>query len=134
MPESEYVVSRRRLLTVAGLVRYIAPVVAMLALVVALLATLSRAASASSPSSQLRYAVVDLGTLSGEGSSAAFAISDSGYIAGRTTTHAVSWRKGAITDLGAPPPGSDILVAFGVNTQGEFVGDAINFTTQIELP
>jgi probable HAF family extracellular repeat protein len=134
MPESEHTLSRRRLLTVGGLVRFILPVVALIALPVALLATLSRAASASSPSSQLRYAVLDLGTLSGERSSAAFAISESGYIAGRGSTHAVSWRNGAITDLGAPPAGSDIFDAFGVNNRGEFVGLAFNLTTELDLP
>jgi uncharacterized membrane protein len=134
MPESEHTVSRRRRRTVAGLVRFIAPIVAMLALLVALLTTLSRAALASSPSSQLRYAIIDLGTLSGERSSAAFAISESGYIAGRTSTHAASWRNRVITDLGAPPAGSDIIDALGVNNRGEFVGFALNFTTEIELP
>jgi hypothetical protein len=74
MPESEHRLSRRRLLTVAELARFIAPVVVMLALLVALLTTLSRGASASSPTGQLRYAVVDLGSLSGDNFSAAFAM------------------------------------------------------------
>jgi probable HAF family extracellular repeat protein len=137
MPESEYTVSWRGRRTVAGLVHFIAPVMVMLALLVALLTTLSRAALASSPTSQLRYAVVDLGTLSGDDISTAFTISDSGYIAGASgttsTQQAVSWRNGAITDLGAPPADSASL-AVGINLQGELVGGAFNFTTRTSLP
>lgn len=132
MSESEYTVSRLRSLTIAGLVRFIAHVAVTIGLIVTLLATLSRAASASSPSSQLRYAIVDLGSLSGDDFSVAFAISDSGHIAGRTSTHAVSWRNDAITDLGAPPASSDIWDAFGVNNRGEFVGAAFTLAAEGE--
>jgi hypothetical protein len=134
MPESEYTLSRRRYLAVAGLVRFIPHFVAIEALLVAFLATPTRAASASGPISQFRDAVVDLGSLRGDVFSAAFAISDSRRIAGRTSAPAVSWRNGAITDLGAPPVGSDSLRALGVNNREEFVGDAFTFTTGTVLP
>jgi uncharacterized membrane protein len=108
--------------------------VAMMTLGVTFLAIPIKLAVASSSIGQLRYAVTDLGSLSGDDFSVASAISDTGYIAGFTSTHAVYWHNGAIADLGAPPAGSSALEANGVNNRGEVVGDAVDFATNTFLP
>ncbi len=101
---------------------------AILALVV-----LSFAPSAGAAGQELEYDIIDLGSLTPNDSSVAFAISNSGYIAGRTSTHAVFWYKESIGDLGGAPAGS-VLEATGVNNRGELVGDTFNFSTFTSLP
>jgi len=67
--------------------------------------------------------MTDLGTLGGN-LSAAYAISDSGQIAGESTTpsgelHAFLWEHGVMKDLGTPGETSS---AHGINNRGEVVG------------
>jgi probable HAF family extracellular repeat protein len=76
----------------------------------------------SSPIGQVRYQLVDLGTLGGTLSSGE-GINNRGWVDGLstlpddTTTHAFLWKDNVLTDLGTP--GLNSLVAYPFNERGE---------------
>jgi probable HAF family extracellular repeat protein len=96
--------------------------------IVTLLAALVFMAAARSQQ-PMRYSLRDLGTLGGTFSSAV-AANNSGVIAGSSTptgdavAHAVTWRKGAITDLGTlgGPNSFTSEAASPINDRGEVAG------------
>lgn len=86
--------------------------------------------------------LTDLGVLPGGASSNAVWITANGLIVGTSQNgqidplfsgfpamHAVTWRNGEITDLGALPEGGYESVGFTANNDGEVVGFALNTTT-----
>src|SRR5690349_19144744 len=72
----------------------------------------------------------DLGSFGGR--SSAFAINDSGQVAGSTETgsagsppyHAVVWHDRVMNDLGTLPDGGQLSQARGINDAGQIVGSA----------
>lgn len=74
---------------------------------------------------QIRYTVIDLGTLGGSFSQA-YGMNNSGSVVGfatlpgDTALHAFVWRKGVMTDLGTL--GGPLSAAFSVNDAGQIVG------------
>jgi probable HAF family extracellular repeat protein len=83
----------------------------------------------------------DLGTVSGDSSSQAFALnkegqvvggSGSGFIDDFTPVHAFLWENGVLTDLNTLIPansGLQLIEAFGINARGQIVASAFQFST-----
>jgi probable HAF family extracellular repeat protein len=87
------------------------------------LAIMAAPASAQCPASDVRYSIVDLGTLGGT-FSVAGDINDAGRVVGASWTatgdqHPFLWEDGVMTDIG---PGLSFSQASGINAGGEITG------------
>src|SRR2546426_26470 len=97
--------------------------IVIIVLLTALDALLSRQLAA-----QIRYSVIDLGTLGGTASSA-YGINNSRQVvgfaktAGDAVTHGFLWQNGTMTDLQIPGGGQS--AAYGINNPGQAVGYAV---------
>lgn len=69
----------------------------------------------------LEYNVIDIGALTGGGSSFAYGINSSGQVVGRAQSHAFLYSNGSVTNLDTL--GSAFSVAYGINDSGQVVGD-----------
>ena len=84
------------------------------------------------PAAQLRYNVIDLGTLPGGNFSQPFVITNNGAVSGSSnlpdnSQHAVLWYGGRMKDLGTL--GGSNSIAFGVNEWEQAVGEAETSTS-----
>ncbi len=84
------------------------------------------------PAAQVRYKVIDLGTLPDGNFSQPFVITNNGVVSGSSnlpdnSQHAVLWYRGRMKDLGTLSGSNSI--AFGVNAYGETVGEAETSTS-----
>lgn len=85
-------------------------------------------APASTDAGAGEYTLVDLGTLPGGSSSAAYDINDAGQVVGESnsadgpTLHAALWQGGTVTELGHRGGPTNSSVALAINNAGQIVG------------